>query len=229
MSNIQADLGAEQRKQWQTTYRSHPGMYGSEPSAPAIYAADSFKAAHAGRVLELAAGHGRDAIYFARRGFAVLATDFSAVAVEQLQRTAEANVVSEKLVAMVYDLREPLPMATASVDAVYAHMALCMALSTSQIHAAVDEIRRVLRPGGTFIYTVRNTDDAHYGTGIARGDDIFENGGFAVHFFNRKLVDSLAEGWTLKQVHDFHEGELPRRLWRVTLTRSADSMCSEVF
>jgi SAM-dependent methyltransferase len=222
MPNIQADLAADQQKHWQNAYRSHPSMYGSQPSAPAIYAADLFESARAGRVLELGAGHGRDAIHFARRGFGVLATDFSAVAVEQLQRAAEANCVSEKVVAMVHDLREALPMATASIDAVYAHMALCMALSTKQIHTAVDEIRRVLRSRGTFIYTVRNTDDAHYGAGIARGDDVFEHGGFAVHFFNRKLVHSLAEGWTLKQIHDFHEGELPRRLSRVTVIRSAD-------
>jgi hypothetical protein len=81
-------------------------------------------------------------------------------------------------------------------------------------------VRRVLRPGGVFVYTVRHTGDAHYGTGIARGDDIYEHGGFAVHFFSRALVDRLASGWTLTEVHAFEEGELPRRLWRVTQTRS---------
>jgi hypothetical protein len=39
-----------------------------------------------------------------------------------------------------------------------------------------------------------------------------------VHFFDRGLVDSLAEGWRLDEVHAFEEGELPRRLWRVTQT-----------
>jgi hypothetical protein len=75
---------------------------------------------------------------------------------------------------------------------------------------------RVLRPGGLFIYTVRHTGDAHYGQGIAHGDDIYER--FAVHFFSRTLVDDLAAGWTLQEVHPFDEGDLPRRLWRVTQT-----------
>jgi hypothetical protein len=75
-----------------------------------------------------------------------------------------------------------------------------------------------LRPGGLFIYTVRHTGDAHYGQGIAHGDDIYEHGGFAVHFFSRTLVDDLAAGWTLQEVHPFDEGDLPRRLWRVTQT-----------
>ncbi|MDX3733683.1 hypothetical protein [Streptomyces caniscabiei] len=37
-----------------------------------------------------------------------------------------------------------------------------------------------------------------------------------MHFFDRGLVDALAGGWDLLEVHAFEEGELPRRLWRVT-------------
>jgi hypothetical protein len=76
--------------------------------------------------------------------------------------------------------------------------------------------RAILRPGGVLVYTVRHTGDAYYGTGVAHGDDIFEHGGFAVHFFDRGLVDALADGWDFQEVHAFEEGELPRRLWRVT-------------
>jgi SAM-dependent methyltransferase len=96
-----------------------------------------------------------------------------------------------------------LPVADASVDGVFAHMLLCMALSTGQIHHVLDEVRRVLRPGGAFVYAVRHTGDAHYRTGIARGQDIFEHGGFAVHFFPRRLVEDLAEGWKLIGVDPF--------------------------
>lgn len=77
-------------------------------------------------------------------------------------------------------------------------------------------------PGGTFVYTVRHTADAHYGAGTAHGDDIFGHGGFAVHFFPRRLVDDLAEGWALVEVHGFEERALPRRLWRVTQIRRRD-------
>lgn len=122
---------------------------------------------------------------------------------------------------IVHDLRQPLPVKTGSIDGAFANMALCMALSTSEIHAVVAEVGRVLRPGGKFIYTVRHTGDAHYGAGQAHGDDIFECAGFAVHFFRRELVARLATGWVLEEVHDFEEGELPRRLWRVTVTKPA--------
>ncbi|MCX5309111.1 class I SAM-dependent methyltransferase [Streptomyces sp. NBC_00160] len=211
-------LGDVQRAHWQQIYGRHPGMYGEEPSDPAIHAAAVFGTAGARKVLELGAGHGRDALYFARQGFSVLATDFSPVGLEQLREAAAAQDVTERVTTAVHDVREPLPLADASVDAVFAHMLLCMALSTQEIHALAAEVRRVLRPGGVFVYTVRHTGDAHYQAGAGHGDDIWEHGGFAVHFFSRDLVDALAGSWTLVEVAAFEEGGLPRRLWRVTQT-----------
>ncbi|MFE5591313.1 class I SAM-dependent methyltransferase [Streptomyces sp. NPDC056549] len=217
MGDDAEDLAETQRQHWQSTYTAHPGMYGVKPSAPAVHAAQVFHRAGAKDVLELGAGHGRDALYFARDGFTVQATDFSATGLEQLVQAAREQRVAERVTTAVHDVREPLPLPDSSVDAVFAHMLLCMALSSQEIHALVGEIHRVLRPGGVLVYTVRHTGDAHYGNGTAHG--IYEHGGFAVHFFPRHLVDSLAEGWTLDEVHAFEEGDLPRRLWRVTQTR----------
>jgi SAM-dependent methyltransferase len=211
-----ADL---QRAHWQHTYRAHPGMYGEQPSAPAVHAAEVFAAAGAREVLELGAGHGRDALHLARCGFAVRAADFSATGLDQLRERAAGARPPLVVDTLVHDVREPLPLPDASVDGVFAHMLLCMALSTAELRALVGEVARVLRPGGAFVYTVRHTGDAHYGTGLAHGDDIHEHGGFAVHFFDRVLVAELADGWRLAEVHAFEEGELPRRLWRVTQFR----------
>ncbi|MEU0402960.1 class I SAM-dependent methyltransferase [Streptomyces sp. NPDC006197] len=218
MSDDAKDLAETQRQHWQSTYTAHPGMYGAEPSAPAVHAARVFRAAGAADVLELGAGHGRDALHFAREGFTVHATDFSPTGLQQLRQAARDQGVAERVTTTLHDVREPLPLPDSSVDAVFAHMLLCMALSSREIHALVGEIRRVLRPGGVLVYTVRHTGDAHYGAGTSHGDDIYEHGGFAVHFFPRHLVDSLADGWTLDEVHAFEEGDLPRRLWRVTQT-----------
>ncbi|GAA3772905.1 hypothetical protein GCM10022206_09410 [Streptomyces chiangmaiensis] len=120
--------------------------------------------------------------------------------------------------AVVHDVRAPLPLPDEAVDAVFAHMLLCMALSTDELHSVMAEITRVLRPGGTLVYTARHTGDTDFEAGVGHGDNIWEHGGFAVHFLDRALVDSLADGWQLEDVHPFEEGELPRRLWRITQT-----------
>ncbi|MEU6554297.1 class I SAM-dependent methyltransferase [Streptomyces sp. NPDC046915] len=218
MTDDGQDRADAQRVHWQDIYATHPGMYGQEPSAPAVHAAGVFRAAGVRDVLELGAGQGRDALYFAGEGFTVQATDFSVTGLEQLRDAAQRLEVAERVTTEVHDVRDPLRLPDASVDAVFAHMLLCMALSTKEIHALVGEVRRVLRPGGVFVYTVRHTGDAHYGAGTPHGDDVFEHGGFAVHYFARALVDALADGWVLNEVHAFQEGDLPRRLWRVTQT-----------
>jgi SAM-dependent methyltransferase len=212
-------MSREQHQHWEQTYQSHPEMYGRLPSEAAVYAGEIFRTSGARDVLELGAGHGRDTLYLAHRGFRVTATDFSAVALDQLRAAAAAGGLGDRVRTVNHDAREPIPLPDRSVDAVFAHMLLCMALSTKQILALTGEVRRVLRPAGTFVYTVRHVGDEHYGAGIALGDDIYEHGGFAVHFFPRSLVDAVAEGWTLDEVHPFEEGELPRRLWRITQTR----------
>ncbi|KOU18337.1 hypothetical protein ADK49_12885 [Streptomyces sp. WM6349] len=54
----------------------------------------------------------------------------------------------------------------------------------------------------------------------AHGDDIYEYGGFTVHFSPPPATWSTPSprGWNLEEVHAFEEGDLPRRLWRVTQT-----------
>lgn len=210
------ELAAHQRAHWQAAYAANPGMYGEEPSDPARHAAAAFATAGVRDVLELGAGHGRDALYFAREGFTVTAADFSAEGLTQLTASAREQGVADRITALVHDVRSPLPLPDGSVGGVFAHMLLNMALSTEELRSLVAGVRRVLRPGGVFVYAVRHTGDAHYGTGVDHGDGIFEQSGFAVHFFDRALVDDLATGWELDEVEPFEEGALPRRLWRVT-------------
>jgi len=153
-------------------------------------------------------------------GSNVQALDVAAVATAAIDAKAAAAGLATTLTTLRHDAREPLPFGAGAFDACYAHMLLCMTLTTAEIERLVGEVRRVLRPNGPFVYTVRTTADAHYGAGIARGDDMYEHGGFIVHFFSRALVDRLAAGSALLDVTDFEEGALPRHLFRVTMRRA---------
>lgn len=219
MSQPDETLAAAQRRHWQATYAANPGMYGADPSRPAQESARIFATLGATEVLELGAGHGRDSLHFLDKGLAVTALDFSDTGLAQLRAEAERRRPAGRLTTAVHDVRQPLPLPDAAVDAVYAHMLLCMALSTTELRALMAEIHRVTRPGGVCVYTVRHTGDAHAGTGISHGDGIYEHGGFAVRFFDEELVNGLAAGWRLRPLRPFDEGELPRRLWRVTQIR----------
>jgi SAM-dependent methyltransferase len=208
---------AGQREHWESTFRTTPDMYGTEPSAPGAYAAELFVRQGVRTVLELGAGQGRDTRAFLRAGLDVTALDYAVGALRDLERAAAGTAGA--LTTVAHDVRQPLPLPDASVDAVYSHMLMNMALTTPELDRLAAEVHRVLRSGGPHVYTVRHTGDAHYGAGTALGDDMYENGGFVVHFFDRALVDRLARGCTLEDLAEFEEGALPRRLWRVTLRR----------
>jgi SAM-dependent methyltransferase len=208
-----------QGQHWQRVFADNPDMYGADPSEPGRYAVDLFTREGASDLLELGAGQGRDTTAFLAAGLRVTALDYAADALRSLRERAERLGLGERLTTLVHDVREPLPLPDASSDAVYSHMLFNMALSTPELDALAREVHRVLRPDGLHVYTVRRSDDPHHGTGVAHGDAMFEHGGFIVHFFDRPLVDRLAAGFLLLELVEFEEGELPRRLWRVTLRR----------
>ena len=209
----------DQQPHWEDTFAEKPDMFGTSPSAPAKAAAEMFKRAETVNILELGCGQGRDTIFFAQSGFQVFALDYSEVAIQTIKEKAGQAGVSGKIIALRQDVRQPLPFQDGLLDACYAHMLYCMALTTVELEFLSQEIRRVLKTGGLNIYTVRHTGDPHYGKGIHRGEEMYEVGGFIVHFFSREKVDQLARGYEIVAIEEFEEGGLPRKLFRVALRK----------
>ncbi|HEY3319666.1 MAG TPA: hypothetical protein VGP72_04235 [Planctomycetota bacterium] len=87
-------------------------------------------------------------------------------------------------------------------------------------HYFSSSIRRVLKPGGLCVYTVRHTGDPHYRIGAHRGEDMYEINEFIVHFFTREKVTQLARGYEIVTIDEFEEERLPKRLFRVTLRKA---------
>jgi SAM-dependent methyltransferase len=206
-----------QQEHWAGMFAAHPEMFGTDPSEAAVAAADLFDQAGIAKVLELGAGQGRDTLYLARRGFHVHALDYAAEAVEAIRAKAAATGMGQRVKAEQHDVREPLPLADASTGACYSHMLFCMALTTPELQRLAAEVCRVVQPGGLVVYTARTTQDPHFGTGTPRDDDMYEHGGFIVHYFGQDLVEQLASDFELLDVSTFIESDLPRRLCRVTM------------
>ena len=85
-----------------------------------------------------------------------------------------------------------------------------------------DGIYGIERSTGDILWKLggTKTEDSLRVMGDPHGDDLFENGGFIVHFFDDALLRELSDGFELVQVVPFNEGELPRQLWRVTMRKT---------
>lgn len=213
-----------QQQHWNRMYAEEPAFFGEMPSYPAKKAAEILKKEGKMKILELGAGQGRDALFFAKNGFHVSTLDYSENAVEAINQKAQALGLSKYVSAVCHDIRRKFPFIDESFDACYCHMLYCMALCNSELEALFQEVRRVLKPNGESIYTVRHTGDAHYRKGFYRGEDMFENGGFIVNFFSKEKVTYLAKGYEIVSIDEFEEGELPRKLFFVVLRKTPDSI-----
>lgn len=210
----------EQKTHWEEVFSTKEAFFGSEPSDFAKKTLELFRREGVCTVLELGCGQGRDTVFFARNGLRMTALDYAETAIEALREKVASAGLSSSTVIRAHDVRHPLPFPDASFEACYSHMLLCMELSTAEIAFILGEIHRVLRPGGIVLYSVRSSFDKHYRTGTHLCDEIYEIGGFAVHFFTEEKIRKLAKGYEILAINGMEEGSLPRDLFCVTLRRA---------
>ena len=209
-----------QKGHWDQAFSEESDFFGDEPSDPARRAAELFSRETKKVILELGGGQGRDTLFFARGGFQTTVLDYSQKGLEDIDKKASALGNSGLIRTVLHDIRKPLPFDDETFDACFSHMLYCMALTTAELEFLSREIRRVLRPGGLNVYTARHKGDAHFGKGIHRGEDIYEMGGFIVHFFDREKVKHLSAGYEILSVEELEEGGLPRKLFMVTMKKN---------
>ena len=205
----------QQSQHWEENFSNKPEMFGLEPSIPAKKSLKLFQNQNISKIIELGAGLGRDAIYFAKNLIHVVALDYSQSGIEAINQKAKKNSLSNFITTNFFDVRKKLPFEDNSVEACYSHMLYCMALTTSELENLNNEIYRVLKPNSINIYTVRHTKDGDYKNGIHRGEDLYEKDGFIVHFFSEKKVKSLLKGFKNISIDLFEEGSFPRKLFFV--------------
>ena len=205
----------QQSQHWEKNFSSKPEMFGLDPSLPAKKSLKFFQEKKINKIVELGAGLGRDTIFFAKNSIHVTALDYSGSGIKIINEKAEKQNLSKYISTKIFDVRKKLPFEDNSIEACFSHMLYCMALTLNELENLNNEIYRILKPNGINIYTVRHTNDGDYKKGIHRGEDLYENDGFIVHFFSKEKVNSLLNGFQNLKLENFEEGKFPRKLFFV--------------
>ena len=189
-------------------------MFGLEASEPAKKSLKIFQENNINTIIELGAGLGRDSIYFSINNLSVTSLDYSQSGINIINKKINKDKL-KNIKTKVFDIRQKLPFEDNSIDGCFSHMLYCMALSNQNFLNLNKEICRILKPDGLNIYTVRNENDGDYKNGIHRGEDMYENDGFIVHFFNKTKINQLTDGFKNIKIESFEEGTFPRKLYFV--------------
>jgi len=204
-----------QSQHWESNFSSKPEMFGLDPSTAAKKALGIFSDNKVKNIVELGAGLGRDSLFFGENSLLVNSLDYSPSAISSINQKIKNKNLTKLITAKIFDIRKKLPFKDNSVDACFSHMLYCMALSNNELLSLNNEICRILKPKGINIYTARNTNDADYKQGIHRGEDLYENQGFIVHFFSKDKIENLTSGFKNIRIDEFEEGSFPRKLYFV--------------
>jgi len=138
---------------WEKAYAEGTAHW-AESREPSLFAKDFVKELEwrkAKTILEIGCGNGRDSIYFAKKGFKVIAIDMAPSAVELAKANADKAGVG---VDIKQANAENLTFGINSFDAVFS----LSVLHSTNLPASISEVHRVLKyKGYAFIHIYGNT------------------------------------------------------------------------
>lgn len=144
---------------WDERYDRPDYVYGTEPNDFLHQSLEAIPNRPGAKVLCLAEGEGRNAVFLAQNGCEVTAVDLSAVGLEKARALALQNGVSiETEVANLaeYDLGESKWDAVISI---WCHVPAQLRVNLHQ------RVEKALKPGGVLVLESYHPDQLHFGTG----------------------------------------------------------------
>ena len=146
-------------KEWNDRYAETSLLWSAAPNR---WVAAELADVPVGRALDLGAGEGRNALWFAARGFTVTAVDFAKVALDRGRQQAEAaHIPAERLTWIEADLIDyhPAPLAFDVVIIAY------LQLPEQPRRIVTARAVEALAPGGVLLVIGHDLANLTYGTG----------------------------------------------------------------
>ncbi|MHA7130412.1 class I SAM-dependent methyltransferase [Algoriphagus namhaensis] len=102
------------------------------------------------KILDAGCGEGRNTVYFINQGYQIFGIDQEELAIQYLRYQAKTLNPEYDALRFQVGQMEEIPFHTGAFDAVICSAVLHFAESESEFWQMIDEISRVLKPGGIF-------------------------------------------------------------------------------
>lgn len=191
---------------WDERYQGAEFAYGTAPNE---FLRDQMAHLATGKILCLAEGEGRNAVYLAEHGFDVTAIDQSSVGLGKAQHLAENRGVHIHTVVADLADYELEPDAWDGIVSIFAHMPVP---ARQHLHR---QVVGGLRPGGVFLLEAYRPAQLQYGTGGPPVAELMMN----LDGLRTELA-GLAFEYADEIVRDVHEGTLHRGTGAVVQVRA---------
>jgi SAM-dependent methyltransferase len=180
---------------WQKKVEGYQAQEWSDRPSPFAMTAVEYFPPHAA-ILELGAGAGQDGLWFAKDGYDITEADGTDAAFGSILQKAEErglkNVRADK-----FDLAGTFPFTDGCFGVVYAQLVLHY-FNDETMHHVMDEIRRVLKPGGVLACMVNSTDDEEYDENALNPEGLIETKGITKRFFTLGTFEPFISGFETK-------------------------------
>jgi len=176
---------------WNARYAQADYLFGTEPNA--FLASQAYRLKPGWKALSIADGDGRNGVFLARQGLAVLSVDFSPVALEKaksLAARAGVNLTTECADLATWN------WGSSRFDLVAA--IFCQFAGADLRDAIFHRIRECLKPGGMLILQGYRPDQLKYGTGGPKEID---------HLYTADLLRRAFAGFELLHLEE-HDSEI---------------------
>ena len=139
------------KHQWNQLYNQEKNAFVS-PMAPLILLKNKLRRSTGAKILDLGCGVGLHAIDLAKSGYKVMGLDFSSVAIKLASKNAKAAKVSVNFT--ISSMKQKLPFKKSIFDGIVCFRVLNHG-TKSEIYSVVNEINRILKPGGYVVISVQ--------------------------------------------------------------------------
>jgi len=150
---------------WEREYRDLqviPSSTRTLPSKALVASVGLLKPRPGQRVLDVGCGNGRNSVYLAQRGCEVHSVDFSHAALSRLHLLAARASVDRRIHAYDASAFQPLPFRDSAFSLVVDSYLFCHFQEDGAKHLYLNEVYRVLRPGGVLFVSLFSPEDEYY-------------------------------------------------------------------